>query len=318
MKNSIALAKIALLISVVIWGLSIVSMKFLVDYFPPMTVNFLRFTVASIILIPIVMVIEPRWLINKKDLLLIFITGALGISFYYYFESLGLIYLDASNVGLIAGTIPIMTYFTDSIMNRKKINFTMLIIFSISTIGVFLTIMDSFVVDFGMKDLIGYLFVLLGCFSWVLYTIFTKNLEEKYSPLCLLTYQTIAGSICLSPALLIEEFNIVLWIREGNNFQWVLINLMFLGLIASALAYYLYMYGFTKIGVSESSLYMNLMPVVTMLSGGLILKESIGFYKILGAIFIIASVILCDNDILAKFESKIICILTQKERIHQK
>lgn len=295
MKNFILLYKIAILFSVIIWGLAIVSLKVIVTYFPPMTANFIRFSLASIILITLLKLLEPKSKIDKKDLLIILKTGALGISVYYYFESLGLLYIDASTAGLISGTIPIMTLFVDSIVNKKKLSGLDLFIFSLSTIGIFLIVYGNLEFKYKINQLYGYIFMVIGCFSWVVYTIFTKKIEEKYSLLSLITYQSIAGSICLAPSLLIEKFNLILWIKEGNSIQLVILNLLFLGIFGSAIAYYLYLYGFRKIGASKSSLYMNLIPVVSVLAGGFILNESIGLNKILGAVFIITSVLISDN-----------------------
>ncbi|CAH2212161.1 DMT family transporter [Tepidibacter aestuarii] len=306
MKNSILLSKISIMFSVIIWGVAIVSLKVIVTYFPPMTANFIRFSLASIILIILLRVLEPKSKIDKKDLLIILKTGALGISVYYYFESLGLLYVDASTAGLISGTIPIMTLFVDSIVNKKRLSTIDIFIFSLSTTGIFLIVYGNLEFKYGISQLYGYIFMVIGCFSWVIYTIFTKKLEKKYSSLSLITYQSIAGSICLAPSLLIEKFNLISWIKEGNNIQLVILNLLFLSIFGSAIAYYLYLYGFRKIGASRSSLYMNLIPVVSLLAGVFILNESIGLNKILGAVFIITSVLISDNKKLENLKYRFI------------
>ncbi len=72
----------------------------------------------------------------------------------------------------------------------------------------------------------------------------------------------------------------------------VMLNAAYLGLFCSALGYYLYVYAMKNLGIGVVSLFINLIPVVTVASSYFILDETIGPLQLAGGALIVTSVYL--------------------------
>ena len=64
----------------------------------------------------------------------------------------------------------------------------------------------------------------------------------------------------------------------------MLFNVLFLGVVASAVCYVTWMLGMKRIGVVRSGVYIYMIPVITMIGAALILKDSISMLQIGGAL----------------------------------
>jgi drug/metabolite transporter (DMT)-like permease len=100
------------------------------------------------------------------------------------------------------------------------------------------------------------------------------------------TYQTIFGTLCLVPFSLLEMGN---WQPVSTT---VLLNVAFLGVFCSALGYYLYVYALKSLGIGVVSLFINLIPVVTVISSYFILGETVSAAQMAGGGLIVISVYL--------------------------
>jgi len=144
---------ISIIFTVIVWGLSFLSIKVTVEIIAPMTLGLIRFLIASILLGVIVLFRKENLKLNKKDLPIMILSGFLGITIYFYFENNGIKTMKASSASLVIGTIPIVTYILDSIIYKTKITLFKVISIIISFIGVYLLV--SNVSDSGTSTLKG-------------------------------------------------------------------------------------------------------------------------------------------------------------------
>jgi len=131
--------------------------------------------------------------------------------------------------------------------------------------------------------------MLLAVFSWIAYTMNTYKLQKKYNSVYLLYKQTLAGTILLFIPAIFDGSKAIEIFKQGDILVSLVGNLMFVGIICSALGYLFYIYGMQKIGVEIASLYMNLIPAVTAIASYFILNEIMTVRKIIGIIIVIAS-----------------------------
>nr|WP_312580059.1 DMT family transporter [Sedimentibacter sp.] len=280
-------------IGVFIFGINFVSMKFLVDHMPPFTLVFLRFAIASIFLHIMVKVKEVRsktkTQLDKKDRILVLITGFFGIAVYYFFQSLALIYIDASLAALVCATIPIFTLLANVVINKKKAELFLVINFIITILGVLLVLDIRMDDKFNMSKIIGCIFTFLAVFSWIIYTLKTHELQKKYDNIYLLYKQTLAGTVSLLMVAIFDIAEAREVIFQSDILVPLIENLIFVGVVCSALGYFLYIYGMERIGIETASLYMNLIPVVTAVISYLFLNEVMTVRKVTGIIIVISS-----------------------------
>ena len=288
------IGNIAVGAGVFIFGINFVSMKFLINYIPPFTLIFLRFAIASIFLCFIVNISafksKQYKQIHRQDKVLVMITGFLGVAIYYFFQGLALVYLSASLAALICAMIPIFTLLANVIIYKKKLELFLAGNFIVAILGVLL-VLDIRIADIvDSSELIGCIFMLLAVFSWIAYTMKTYELQKKYDSIYLLYKQTLAGTMVLLVVALFDSARAVeVFQQEGDILVPLVGNLLFVGIICSALGYLFYIYGMEKVGVEIASLYMNLIPAVTAIASYFILNEPMTTKKVLGIIIVISS-----------------------------
>ncbi|OQY07778.1 MAG: hypothetical protein B6I28_05335 [Fusobacteriia bacterium 4572_132] len=289
MKNN-RIGSIAMLICVIIWGISFVSIKVAIKVIEPMTLGFLRFFLASILLFLMVKFKNQSLKIYKEDYHLFLVAGGIGITLYFYFENNGVKITTASIASLVIASIPVISTIAESIVYKINITISKWISLVISIIGVLL------IVGFDYKELInsgflkGYLMMFAAAFTAVAYSLSSKPLFKKYDQLTILFYQTIIGTVFFMPFMIFE-----------NN-SWALVdalviaNIVFLGVFASAIAFYLNLIGLKHLGISHSSMYMNVIPIVSVIVSMIFLNERITFMQLLGGMFVIYSVYLINKE----------------------
>ncbi len=274
---------IAILFTMVLWGLSFLSIKISVAVIPPMTLALLRFLIASVLLYWALRHKEPRTTLATNDMPLMAVAGIIGVTAYFFFENNGVKLTTASAASLIIATIPILTIIGDFLVFKTKLTLAKIVGVVLSVGGVIL-IMHSSLGDTTAGSWHGNLFMLGAAFSWVIYSLATRPLNERYSKLAVVTYQTLFGTATLLPFALLEYNQ---WQPISNE---ILLHVAYLGIFCSALGYYLYVYALDVLGVSSVSLYINLIPVVSVLGGVFLLHETITSFQLLGGLVILVSV----------------------------
>lgn len=283
-KSSVFLPTLAILTTVVFWGMSFVSSKVILNAgVPPLTMVFLRFLCASVILLPIFKRVQPGHRIQPGQRLPLILSGLFGVTIYFFFEATGIRLTSASSASMITATIPIFTILAEFLFYKTRVPWYKGIGVALSIIGVYFILQRS-QHQGTPQSLTGNLLMLGACMSWVTYIMLSKNLKKSFSGLALTTYQTLCGTLFLLPLALLEYRQ---WVPIGLT-TWL--NILYLAIFCSALGFFLYIYALSKLGSVVISSYINLIPVVSVTGGIILLKESIGPYQILGGITIIAGV----------------------------
>jgi drug/metabolite transporter (DMT)-like permease len=273
----------ALLITVVFWGYSFVSTKIILNELPPLSIAFFRQLIASLVLIPFLLSKKLFVKMPLKDLFLLSASSFFGIVLYFLFENTGLKYTTASNASIIVAAVPIFTLITEALFYKLKITGKLSACIIISIGGVCLVIFEQGSIDFGTASLKGNLLMMGAMVSWVIYTIICKSLAHKYNGIVVTTYQMIAASILFLPFIIHETQQ---WHGISTG---ALANMLYLAIFCSAAAYYLYNHAVKSLGATISSMFLNLIPVVSIIGGVLVLHEKISVAQIAGMLLIMAS-----------------------------
>lgn len=280
-----------ILFVMVVWGLSFLSIKVAVQVFAPMSLALSRFVIASVILITILKIREPGTRLDKKDMPRLALSGIVGITVYFFFENNGIKLTTASTASIIIATIPILTLLSDYIFCGNRLTWPKLIGVMLSFWGVYLTVSGSGQFSFRSEYFVGNLHMLGAAVAWVVYSLVTRPLGVRYSKLAITTYQTLYGTLAIFPFTLFERNN---WNMVDGT---VILNIFFLGIFGSALGYYIYVNAMEELGVSISSLFLNLIPVVTVIGSYFFLGEKITPAQMLGGGVIILAVYLAELNL---------------------
>lgn len=218
------LALLAITLTTIMWGFSFISIKIALVALPPMTMALIRFIVASVLLMPTLKLIEPGSRLELRDYPKMALAGFMGVTAYFFFENNGVKLLTASAASITIATIPVFTLLADALFFHNKLTKGKLASVVVSIVGVYS------VVGADSKELlasgqgIGYLAMLGACFSWVAYSIATKDLCCKYTMLAITAYQSVFGALTTLPFALLETTD---WTLVNST---VMFNVAFLGI----------------------------------------------------------------------------------------
>lgn len=274
-----------------IFALNFISMKILTNFLPTMLIVFLRFALAGIFLFIILISKQKKIVINDiSDLIKLFISALFGMSLYYYFFTSSLQYISPALASLICSIIPILTLLFDSVINNRKAKKTTIFLFLFSIFGVYLVI-DINEINNISSIVKGFSLMFFGVISWIIYTMKAEYLLKKYDTVLVLAYQCVFGSL-ITAIFAVEELSAFENILSSQAFILITSNLLFVSLIATALGYLLYNLSLKKLGVTLPSLYMNTMPIITLVASYFLLNSTITYRKLFGIVIVIISAML--------------------------
>ncbi|MDD4515352.1 DMT family transporter [Massilibacteroides sp.] len=278
------------ILTVVIWGTTFVSTKVLINNsLTPVEILIYRFTIAYIC----IWFISPKkvWADSIKDEFLFVLSGITGGSLYFLAENTALEFTLASNVGLIISVTPVITVLVQYLVDRKEKPGKRFIIGSlIALLGVsFVVFNGSFVLQLSP---IGDLLTLTAALMWAFYCLVFRKLGDRYSTVFITRKVFFYGVLTILPILFFKSlpFDLEVIIRPV-----VLMNLLFLGVVASMLCYLMWNLSVKRIGTMRAANYLYITPLVTLLTSALIINEPITWIALIGCILILAGVYIAER-----------------------
>lgn len=271
---------LSLLSATVIWASTFINIKYTLQQVQPNTLAFLRFFIASIILV-ILSKIKGQPRIAKKDWLWSALSGLTGVTLYNFLQNQGLRYAGAIDSAILASLAPVFMALLAVLFLKERITTKQVMGIIIAFFGTVLVTTNGSLDFFRVNTLRmwGDFLILLTGLIWALYNLSLKKLLSKYSAFSVLTSSTIFGTIFLLPTLLLESPGSLI-----NVDLWGWLNVIYLGLFASALAYLLWNTALTKVSTIAAGAYLYLLPVFTAVIAFFFLKEVPGYITICGGV----------------------------------
>lgn len=283
-------ACIFLVITALIYASNILVGK-AINELPPYTIAFFRVFTAFLIMLPIgwKQAMQHRDVFKKewKPLLALALTG---VAFFNTFIYAALQFTSATNVSIMEAAIPVVTIVFSMLFLKERLYGVQWLGVILSVVGALWVITEgSWQVIRNLAFNIGDIIMIGAIITWVLYSILVKFHMHKFPVYGSLLVMLIIANIALFPIALIE------WITGGFPpvFETEhMLGLFHLGIFPSVIALILWNKGVEAVGPSQASIFLNFIPVFTMIGAVLLLGESIGFAQIVGAVVVIAGVLL--------------------------
>lgn len=285
------------IVTIFIWGTTFISTKILLKAMSPIEILFLRFTIGFIVLL----VFYPHRLKVKerKQELYFAAAGLCGVTLYYLFENIALTYTSASNVGVIISIAPFFTaIFAHFFLDREKLRLQFFIGFAVAVIGIFLI---SFNGSSNLKlNPLGDILAVLAAVVWAAYSVLTKRISGfHYNTIQVTRRIFFYGLVFMVPALLIFGFEP----KINQLIQPVILcNILFLGLGASALCFVTWNTAVKILGAIKTSVYIYMVPVITVITSVIVLRETITGVAIFGIVLTLSGLIISEIKIPAKLK----------------
>ncbi len=260
---------------------------------PPLSLNFLRWVLVWLILIPFTF----KEILNKKNYIkanwmLISFMGIITISTFNSVVYFALNYTQVINAVLMLAGIPAIVMILSSIMKIEKANIFQLVGLILSILGVAMIISNADIqkiltLNFNKGDL----WMLVCVLSWSLYSTLLKKKKLELSQFTFIQLMVTVGLIFLIPQYFYER-SIGLEIPINKFFIAILLYVVIFPAIA---AYYCWQKAIELIGPNRSAIFVQLMPLFSALMAILIFKEKFQLYHLIGGTFIVSGIYLSNR-----------------------
>jgi len=284
-------AYIFLILTTLFWsGNFIVGKAASIFEITPFTLNFYRWIFAWLILAPFTLkeVIDKKNYI-LKNIKLIIILGITSITIFNSIVYYSLNFTQVISGVLMISTIPVMIIIFCWLFRIEKTNVYQIfgVIFSLSGVVVIITKADLNILlnlNFNKGDI----WMVIAMFSWAMYSALLRKKKFELSQLSLLQIIITAGLIFLLPAYLVE---LSLGYKTSINLPFIL-TLTYVVLFPGLASFIFWIKGISIIGSNRSGIFLHLMPIFSTIMAILIFGEKFMIFHSIGAVLIIAGIIL--------------------------
>ncbi|MGX5630558.1 DMT family transporter [Bacillus thuringiensis] len=288
MKQTI-LGAIYLSLAASIWGGMYVVSKYVLDFIPPLTLVWLRFIIAFVVLYGILKLAEKKQkkkvTIRKKDWLLFAWIGFIDYFISITCQFIGTKLSDAHTGSLVTSATPAFMVIFAALILKEKLTARRLLSTIIATIGVIIVI--GWDIEIG-SYFIGTIILVGAAITWALLSIYVKIASIQFSSLVITTYAIFFSLFFITPFMIWE----LQAASIGTVNTYVILGVLYLGIVSTAGAFFLWNKGLELLDASIGSLFFFFQPIVGSLLGWLLLNETLNSNFFIGGILIICSVLI--------------------------
>lgn len=285
--------------AVCIWALAYVTSKVALSHFDPVFMVFARLFMAALLFIP------ATWSLRKirpsrSDWLLLLLMALFEPCASFIFESFALSMTSASQGGMVAAILPVEVAIAAMLLLNERISGKAWLGLALSVGGVVWLSLGAVTTEQSPNPILGNFLEFLGVSAAVGNIILVKRLIPRYSPVLLTAFQTTLGALFYTPALLLPGVDLPSSFPTGPT-----LSLVFLGTVVTMGAYTLYNMSMTRLTASQSSAFINLVPVLTLIFGRLFLGEPFTLPQYLASALVLLGVWLTrtrTKEIIERFE----------------
>lgn len=272
-----------LLFVVAVWAGTFVATKIVLEHIPPAISALYRYLIASVIVV--IIDIRNREKIERADYPSLVLLGLTGVTLYYLLQHYGIRYTNATEAAILISLSPVFIGLISWSLMREPFRL-------MAGVGLLLAFTGSLMVITGgnipssgeLGDRVrGDFLILLTALTWAIYSVLGKKLLHRYSPITLIKYTTITGTLLLVPFTLPELLHYGLPLPDMVGW----LNLLYLGGAASVYGYLAWYRALTALPAVTVGSYLYFRPLLTGLIAAVILHERIGAAGLLGGVLII-------------------------------
>jgi len=218
--------------------------------------------------------------------------GITGGSLYFPLSNMALDMTQSSNVALLTCASPIFIVLVSWLFFKKREKLGRFFWHGsiLALVGIALIVFNG-VTALKINPL-GDALSLFIALSWAFYTILLKRMSERYNTLFLTRKVFFYGVLTLLPFFLFTPLNLDMEML-GKPVVWG--NLLYLGIVASLMCFFLWSVVVKHLGAVRAANYVYLSPAVTMVAGAIILNEVITVVAIVGAVLLLIGVALTER-----------------------
>jgi drug/metabolite transporter (DMT)-like permease len=266
---------------VCMWGLEYIVAKRALEYFDPMMLVFLRYSVAFITLAPIKLIVNRRIVIKKKHIIPLFVCALFGDVIYYAGEYQALSYISVAVLTIILSFVPLLSILIEWRLFGRRPSLLMVAGIVACVFGI------ALIIGVDLRQLhggaLGYILGGLAVLSWNIYNFFTEKLTDDFSILDLTLYQIACTLIIMAPYAIANPPALASAAPAAIG------GIIYLGAVNCALGFFTYVNAISVLGSTPCALFTTFMPVTAAFFGWILLNETLTPLQLAGGVIVIVS-----------------------------
>ena len=285
-------------IVVAIWGSTFVCTKLLLlSGLSPAQIFTLRFIIAYLLLLGYSLTRNHRWFSKVwQDEVLMFALGLTGGTLYFLTENTAMNYTTTTNTSLIVSLSPLVAALLISLFYKSlRLNRAQSIGMVMAAVGVVIVVLNGhFVVHLSP---LGDSLAFSAALCWGFYSLLMIPANMRYDTVFVTRKVFFYGLLAMIPYYLLKPDEAIIFTPAVVQFfnLPILLNLLFLGCVASMTCFLAWNWVLKKLGPVIATNYVYFNPVTTILFAWVVLSEQITIYFILGTILILAGLYLTEK-----------------------
>lgn len=257
-----------------IWGGMYVVSKVVLDVIPPFTLLNIRL-LLGIGCLGSVILYTKGFHASRKQVGILLLVGILGFGISLGFQFAGTKLSSAANAALVTSASPVFILLFGSLLLHERVTTSRVFALVLASIGV-LIVVDPGAALYGGKAAIGNILLLAAAVTWGLYSVLIKKSSKGLDTVEVSTIAFLGGWLFSLPIMFLELKSDGIGVVTFP----IIIGVLYLGIIATALAMYLWNKSLDILEAGLVSLLFFAQPVVGVALGALLLGDGLdtGFW----------------------------------------
>jgi drug/metabolite transporter (DMT)-like permease len=276
-------AVVMLVLTNLIWGGNYIASKVIVSESPPFTVAFVRFVLATSLILVLYALTPGARLPRRREWPAL---AQIGVAFFLYnlFFYTGLKATSSANAALLAATSPAGTALLSAALVKERVRPIQVGGLLLSFTGVALVVLKHGALTFNPGDFV----IMAASLTWSVYSLLGKRAMATMSPLATTAYAWVIGTVLLFPAALLERHTHG-WFAFSPAGWW---SFGYVVVLSSVAAFTWWYKGIQRLGATRASVFLNLIPLTGLILSPLLMPERLRLGQLLGAALILSGVYL--------------------------
>jgi drug/metabolite transporter (DMT)-like permease len=254
----------------VIWGVAFVAIRQADKELSPINLALIRWLIAAVpflILLPIIG--RPKTRFERRDVPRLLVVAVANVAGYHISLNYAETTISAGLSGLLISFSPILVIVLSYFLLHEKAGRNVLLGLAFAITGTAVLSLTSISLN-DLSSFVGIIEVLSAAFSYSLFTVVAKPLVQKYGSAPVTILAGLLGTAMILPLVSGSLFSQALSL---SLYGWV--SVVYLSLLSTVFGYLLFYALVSRGAVSRLSIQLYLIPVVSVVSGALLLAEPV-------------------------------------------
>ena len=254
----------------ILWGSALSIVKIALEEYDPVFLVFARMAISALVLTPIVLYrFRPIRIYSRRDFLLLVLLTLCDPVGFFTFEALALQHTSASQASMMWAVAPLLNTMAALLILRERTSRPVIICFIVAMAGVMLLTAGGGVSEHASNPVLGNFLELLSLCGAAGFLVILRFLRGRYPAMLVVWFQSLGATIFFLPALAFDSVALPTEFNFGP-----FLSLLYLGACVTFGAQACSAFAVARMPVSRLSALSNMIPVVGVLTGMLLLGET--------------------------------------------